>query len=100
MRISRNTVFTFSGAVRNRASIILQLNTLFSTPIGSVALDRDFGIDISAIDLPIQVAQAKISAEIINKVPRYIPDIQVKEVNFEVDPLSGEMRMEVIVENV
>ena len=39
-------------------------------------------------------------AEIIDKVPKYIPDIRVKEVLFEADALTGELRMEVIIRNV
>lgn len=100
MKISRNTIFTFSGEIRDKAAIILQLNTLFSTPIGSCALNRDFGLNIEAIDLPLPIAKAKISAEIIEKVPKYIPDIRVKEVLFETDALNGEVTMEVIIKDV
>ena len=100
MNISRNTVYKFEGEIRDKASIILQLNTLFSTPVGSAALDRDFGLDMTAIDLPLPIAQARISAEIIDKVPKYIPDIRVKEVLFEAEALTGELRMEVIIKNV
>ena len=49
MNISRNTVFKFEGEIRDKASIILQLNTLFATPVGSVALDRDFGLDMTRL---------------------------------------------------
>lgn len=100
MKISRNTIFTFEGEIRNKASIILQLNTLFATPIGSCALNRDFGLNIEAIDLPLPIAKAKISAEVIEKVPKYIPDIRVKEVLFDTDTLSGEITMEVIIKDV
>ena len=101
MILSRDTIFKLDPDIKEPAKIILQLQTLFSTPVGSVALDRDFGLDMSFIDMPIPTAQALLSAEVINKIAKYIPEVQAIEINFSVmDEMNGECRMEVRIKNV
>lgn len=101
MIISRETIFTIDNDVKDPAKIILFLRTLFSTPVGSVELDRDFGIDMSMVDLPLPIAQAMLSSEVIEKIAKYIPSIQASEVLFHiVNPMTGEMRMEVKIKYV
>lgn len=101
MILNRDTIITVDDSIKDKAVVILQLQTLFSTPVGSVALNRDFGLDMSVLDLPVPVAQAKLSAEVIEKVAQYIPTIIAYEVTFlEIDNTEGSFRMEVKVKDV
>lgn len=101
MILNRDTIITVDDNIKDKAVVILQLQTLFSTPVGSVALDRDFGLDMSVLDLPVPVAQARLSAEVIEKVAQYIPTIIAYEVTFlEIDNTEGSFRMEVKVKDV
>lgn len=65
------------------------LRTILTTPRGSVPLDRDFGIDMSVIDLPIPLYKAKLTADIYDTIPKYEPRVKVVDVTYEHDVLSG-----------
>lgn len=70
--------YTFSD--NWRARIDRQLALLLSTPAGSMPLDREFGIDMDFLDLPPETAKSLYTAEITEKIPRFIPAIRVQEV--------------------
>lgn len=76
--------------------IISCLQTLYSTPKGSVPCDRDFGIDMSLQDLPINLSKAKLVAEITQATKKYEPRIQVDRVLFDIRE-DGELIMKVVV---
>lgn len=60
------------------------LETLLSVHTGSQPLDRDFGIDYDGvIDYPIPVAENMLSLEIIEKVERYEPRVEISKIEFE-----------------
>lgn len=62
------------------------LNTLFSIRAGSQPLDRDLGIDLDNIaGYPTNVARNMLSLEIIEKVRRYEPRVEVVSVDFKSD---------------
>ena len=63
--------------------IIQNVRTIISTTQFSVPLDRRFGIDGTVIDLPIPVAMARISAEVIRAITEYEPRCRVVSVDFE-----------------
>ena len=63
--------------------IIQNVRTVISTTQFTVPLDRRFGIDGTAIDLPLPVAMAKISAEVIRAITEYEPRCRVVFVDFE-----------------
>lgn len=63
--------------------IIQNVRTIISTMQFSVPLDRRFGIDGTVIDLPVSVAMARISAEVIRAVTEYEPRCRVVSVDFE-----------------
>ena len=46
---------------------------LLSTRAGSVAMDREFGLSWDFVDLPVEAAQAALTAEIVAKVAKYEP---------------------------
>lgn len=77
-----------------------QLALLLATPAGTVVLDRDFGVDTSSIDMPMDVARTMLAAELVEKIDRYIPELQLKEVILENAELAGTLHLKVVVEIV
>ena len=73
------------------------LQVLYSTPVASVALDRDFGMDWSYLDLPMPAAKAQLESELIQKTKKYEPRVQVQEVQWEYDGKNGKMKPKVVV---
>lgn len=80
--------------------IIDCLNRLYSTPAGTVALDRDFGIDYSFLDLPMPQAKAKYTKEIVLKTKKYEPRVTVSAVTFSYDELNGTLKARVKIDAV
>lgn len=76
------------------------LQVLYSTPAGTVALDREFGLSWQAVDLPMEAAKATVAAEIIEKTARYEPRARVLEVSWQADALTGVLQPEVRCEIV
>lgn len=78
-----------------------QVELLCATPVGSVVLDRDFGLDMSFIDEPVSVAVNMTAAEIAVKLEKYIPALRLVRVKADYDQAQdGTVEMEVIVKNV
>lgn len=72
----------FSGVP---AQILECLNNLVCTPVGSCGRNRDFGLDWSFLDLPTESAKAAYSAELIEKIERFLPSVQVKQITWQSD---------------
>lgn len=78
-----------------------QVELLCATPVGSVVLDRDFGLDMSFLDEPVSVAVNMAAAEIAVKLEKYIPALRLVRVKADYDQAQdGIVEMEVIVKNV
>jgi phage baseplate assembly protein W len=67
------------------SEIAENINNIISTPEGTVPFDRKFGIDVSLLDEPVNLAQGLITVEIIRKVQLYESRVNVKEVTFITD---------------
>lgn len=77
-----------------------QVEVLIGTPVGTVVLDRDFGIDLSFLDMPIGQAANAAAAEIAVKIERYIPGLQLEQVKPTYPRAAeGKIELEVIVRN-
>lgn len=87
----------FTNKTKEMENISECLQVLYSTPVGSVALDRDFGIDWSFLDLPMPAAKAQLESELIQKTKKYEPRVQVQEVQWEYDGKNGKMKPKVVV---
>lgn len=72
------------------------LNTLYSTPVGTCGLYRDFGIDWSLVDYPTEVAKQNLAVEIIEKTEKYEPRVKVDEVTYEQD-VNGNLKPKVVI---
>lgn len=68
------------------AEILQNLRTIITTTKYSVPLDRDFGIDADMLDLPINVAQAKLQSEMITAIKKYEPRVEITSISFTGTP--------------
>lgn len=91
------TRLTFNFHARDVPEIEQCLHTLFTTPMGTVALDRDFGIDFSVLDQPLNIAKRKYSIELDIKVRKYEPRVKIESISFGTDSVSGVLYPEVMV---
>ena len=63
--------------------VIQNVRMIVTTVRGSVPLYRDFGIDPTIIDAPTQIAEAKLSTDIIRQVRKYEPRAQITNLTFQ-----------------
>lgn len=89
----------FESSLSRKDAITRQLKVLYGTRKGEQALDRNFGIDWSFLDQPMEVAKALLSAEIITQTAQYVPRIAVSAINFTSD-LNGNLTPTIRVEEV
>ena len=75
----------FEKNLTNKEAIQRQLSVLYGTSTGEQAMDRNFGIDWSFLDQPVEVAKALLSAEIITKTNIYVPSVSVSAIEFNAD---------------
>ena len=77
--------------------ILQNISMVISTPKGSVPLDRDFGIDMSDLDMPLEIAENIFTAKIIEAVQDYEPRATVTKVVYSKDHLTGRLKPKVQV---
>ena len=70
---------------RSAKEILQNIKCILSTVKFSVPLDRDFGIDASMVDMPMDVAKAQLASEIIMAVAKYEPRAAVTNIDWEHD---------------
>lgn len=90
-------LFNFSAT--EIEEIIQNIHVGMTTPKGTVPLDRDFGIDWSCLDLPIQQAKAKLTIDYIEQIPKFDSRAKVKSVSFTSDR-DGQLKPKVVIEIV
>ena len=75
-----------------------RLITLYGSRVGEQALDREFGLNMDCLSLPVEAAEAKLTAEIIRKTKKYEPRAQVLEVSYETSrSQQGNIRPKVVI---
>lgn len=73
----------YIGPQYKKAAIVNRnLMMLFGTYKGSMALCRNYGIDISVLDLPVKAAEARLTSEIITTAAQYESRASISEVKF------------------
>lgn len=75
------TEYTFSDSAL--AELDRGVCLLLSTRAGSLPLDREFGLSTEFLDLPPETAKSIYTAEITEKVAKYIPGVRVKNVSWQ-----------------
>lgn len=80
---NKNTIDFYPSDIATE--VLQNVRTIISTPKYSVPLDRNFGIDFSVLDQPMQVAQAKLADDIIRAVNDYEPRAEITSISFSAD---------------
>lgn len=75
----------------DQAEIEQNIRTLLTTPQGSVPLDRNFGIDMTALDEPQPVAEARLTNRIRSSIRQYEPRAIVLGIRYERDAENGRL---------
>lgn len=68
------------------------LSMLFATRVGEQPLDRNFGIDYSFLDMPLDVAKNLFVIEIVKKMAVYETRAEISKVDFVFDAPNGRMK--------
>ena len=82
------------------AEILQNIRTILSTRVGTVPLDRNFGLTWKHIDKPYLVARALMKVEIIEAIQKYEPRARVESVEFDEslkNAMEGLLKPRVIV---
>ena len=69
--------------------IIQNVKTILATAMGTVPLDRDFGIDTSLIDLPMSVIKPLLIKEVKEKIEKYEPRVKFVSISWDGDGMNG-----------
>lgn len=65
------------------SNIETRLRALFSTPKGTMPLDREYGVDYSEfLDLPLEFAQNTFAVVVVELAAKYEPHIKIEGVEF------------------
>ena len=67
-------------------AVLQNIAIILSTPMGSVPLYRDFGLDQSFLDKPAPVAKVLMVAPVREAIERWEPRATVQNVFFSEDP--------------
>ena len=68
----------------SNAALLGRLKILYTTPRGTVPLNRPYGIDFSVVDRPPAQAKTMYTSEIVRATRRYEPEVREVNVRFEV----------------
>lgn len=83
-----------------RIEVFNNLQVLYATQTGELALDRDYGIDGTTAGLPQEHAKALLVAEYVRKTQKYEPRARVTTVEWKADSEKGKITPKVVIELV
>ena len=72
----------FTFASDKLAELDRKLALLYSTREGTMPLDREFGINMDFVDMPPEAAKSLYTAEVTEKVAKFIPTVRGQEVTW------------------
>lgn len=81
--------------------IVQNVRTILTTRKGTVPLDRDFGLDFTFLDAPINVSKARLQNEVFEAIRKYEPRAVIREISFnteQINAMSGRMLPTVKIE--
>lgn len=67
-----------------RDAVLQRVALFLATPRGTLPLDRRFGLTASLVDLPGPRAAARLRAEVVEGLARYVPEVRVLAVSVAV----------------
>lgn len=71
--------------------IIQNVRTILTTIVGSVPLDRDFGINMDLLDNPVTVIRPLLVHECKTKIEKYEPRVKFVSMEWQADAMEGIM---------
>lgn len=80
------------------ADIDRQLKLLLTTPIHTMPLDREFGLDMAYVDLPSETAKVRYVAELTEKIPKFFPFLRLQQIDWTAD-VKGHVKAKVVVKS-
>lgn len=86
------------GAADTVKSVLQAIKIILTTTKGTVPMYREFGVDISFLDMTIPGAEQRARLEIREAIERWEPRATVKGIAFSRDGLSGKLFPKVEVE--
>lgn len=72
------------------SEVIQNVRFILTTMMDSCPMDRDFSWN-PAVDAPMNVAQTRITARVIEAIEAYEPRAEVMSVTFDAEPLNGRL---------
>ena len=86
IRMNENDLFNFQLEYTFTADWLAELDRqlalLLSTREGTMPLDRAFGLNMDFVDMPPEAAKSLYTAEVTEKVSKFIPEVRVQEVTW------------------
>ena len=77
--------------------IVRNVQTILTTPLGTCPLYREFGLDVSYLDHPLDLAQNLFAVAAMEAVERWEPRVRVISVSFVADGTEGRMKAKVVI---
>lgn len=65
--------------------VLDNVNVILTTPEGSVPFDREFGMSVDLVDMPMNEAKSFYVVEVVTKVRKYEPRVVIDHVDFSGD---------------
>lgn len=79
--------------------ILQNVRCLLATAKGTCWLYREFGIDASMIDKPLNVAKTKFIAEVARVIAKYEPRCRLKRIDWlRSEVLDGQLKPRIIID--
>lgn len=88
--------YTFAGEALEELN--RKISFLLSTPVGTMPLDREFGVDMSFLDMPSEASKSLYVVEITEKIAKFIPEARVESVSWVASP-AGTLIPKVVITN-
>ena len=86
IRMNENDLFNFQLEYTFTADWLAELDRqlalLLSTREGTMPLDPAFGLNMDFVDMPPEAAKSLYTAEVTEKVSKFIPEVRVQEVTW------------------
>lgn len=79
--------------------VLQNVKCLLMTAKGTCFMYRDFGVDSSLVDTPLNVAQSRFTAEVARAIAKYEPRARLRQVTWkQSDAADGELKPRVLIE--
>ncbi len=88
-----------AGEHPKEREILRNVKNILSTPIGTCPLYREFGVDMSMLDKPMEIAETLYTIAAVEAVNRWEPRVRVDAVTFT-PSLDGKLRAEAVIKYV